>query len=80
MFAVGQVVRATAGGEKGKLFAVISCDEMFAFISDGKRHRTDNPKKKSFKHIEPLDITLTDENLTDKKLRKALERIKKSLP
>lgn len=80
MFAVGQVVRATAGGEKGKLFAVIRIEEGFAFISDGKRHKRLNPKKKSFKHIKPLDIVLTDENLTDKKLRKTLDSIEKSLP
>ena len=80
MFAVGQVVRATAGGEKEKLFAVIRIEEGFAFISDGKRHKGNTPKKKSFKHIKPLDIVLTDENLTDKKLRKTLNSIEKSLP
>lgn len=79
MFAVGQVVRATAGGEKEKLFVVLRVEEGFAFISDGKRHKRDNPKKKSFKHIEPIGNVLTDENLTDKKLRKTLNLIEKSL-
>ena len=80
MFARGKIVRATAGGEKGGLFAVLYCENGFAYIADGKRRKSENPKKKSFKHLEPLDISLDDNELTDKKLRKALNKIKASLP
>ena len=59
---------------------MLYCENGFAYIADGKRRKSDNPKKKSLKHLETLDISLDDNELTDKKLRKALNKIKASLP
>lgn len=51
MIKVGCVVTATAGKEKGQLFIVISLNDKYAYLSDGKRLKTNKPKKKSLKHI-----------------------------
>ena len=51
MYKIGQVVLAKAGKEKGQIFVVVWSDDKYVGLSDGKRLKTDNPKKKSFKHI-----------------------------
>lgn len=48
---IGSVVLATAGKEKGQLFVIVNLDDKYAYLSDGKRLKTKNPKKKSLKHI-----------------------------
>ena len=51
MVKVGNVVMATAGKEKGELFVVVGLSDKYAYLSNGKRLKTNKPKKKSFKHI-----------------------------
>lgn len=48
---LGNVVMATAGKEKGQLFVIVNLDDKYAYLSDGKRLKTNKPKKKSLKHI-----------------------------
>lgn len=76
MLVRGQLVIATAGGEKGQIFAVADCDGRYAFIIDGKRRKSDNPKRKSIKHLQPTNTVLCEENLTNNKLRKALNKLR----
>ena len=44
---VGNVVLATAGKEKGKIFLVVKLDEKSVFIADGKKISVFKPKKKN---------------------------------
>ena len=76
MLTRGQLVQATAGGEKGEWFAVLYEKDGYAYLINGKRHRADNPKKKNIKHISATKTILGESELTDNKLRKALNRIK----
>jgi ribosomal protein L14E/L6E/L27E len=59
---IGSVVIATAGKEKGGLFVVVQIDDKYAYLSDGKRLKTNKPKKKSFKHIKLFDSQSLSEN------------------
>lgn len=70
----GQLVIAVSGGEKGQLFAVDKIDGAYAYIIDGKRRKSDSPKKKSIKHLKSTNTVLCEEDLTNKKLRKALNK------
>ena len=56
-----------AGHDKGQMYIVIKEDGDFAYLSDGKTRKLENPKKKNKKH---LQIVKTD---TDKVL---LEKIR----
>ena len=47
----GEIVYATAGRDKGKCFLVVSCDNEFVFLADGKQRKVGTPKKKKIKHI-----------------------------
>ena len=66
MIKVGDVVMATAGKERGRLYVVIALDENYTFLSDGKRLKINKPKKKSFKHVRLLKTrSLSEEEVTD---------------
>ena len=48
----GNLVLALKGKEKNQYFVIMETNEKFAYIIDGKRLKTNNPKKKSMKHIQ----------------------------
>ena len=64
-----EVVKSVAGHDSGKLYCVISRDEGFALIVNGKTRKLDNPKRKKEKHLEPMNIEFTEE--TDRRQRDA---------
>ncbi len=79
MISVGNVVLATAGKEKGSLFVVVATDDKYAYLSDGKRLKSNKPKRKSFKHIKLfVDKSLSEGEVTDPNER-ANARIRKFL-
>ncbi len=61
----GSVVVSMCGRDKGGMFCVVECvDETYVRIANGKRRRTENPKRKKIKHLnvlyrasEPVPIT-----------------------
>jgi large subunit ribosomal protein L14e len=49
---LGQVVRSTAGRDKGKFMVVIEhVDKQFVQVCDGSSRKFDKPKKKKVKHL-----------------------------
>ncbi len=46
----GDVVRSTAGKEKGKLFFVVFESDGYLYLADGKHRKVEQPKKKLNKH------------------------------
>lgn len=53
------LVKATAGRDKGKYFAVIEVlDENYVLICDGRRRKLDSPKRKKIKHLLSLNYSL----------------------
>lgn len=47
----GDIVYSIAGRDSGCYFAVIAVDGNFAMICDGRKRKTDKPKRKKFKHL-----------------------------
>ena len=86
----GQIVRATAGRDKGGLFCVIGVDERTShlLLADGRRRKAARPKRKKPGHMRPLTgpeapyphPTIQKLNLgepvTDRELRRALAAFK----
>ncbi len=68
----GSVVRANAGRDCGRLFTVVSADETYCFIADGKSRKLAAPKRKNIKHISLTGGMIELNDITDKKLRKLL--------
>ena len=68
----GDIVRATAGKDNGKYFLLLSCEDGYGSIANGRRRKVSNPKKKSCKHLEKIDAIELPHPLTDKVVLKLL--------
>lgn len=71
----GSVVRAAAGRDSGKLFAVTEVQGGYCFIADGKTRKLASDKRKNIKHICPTDSMIDLNDITDKKLRILLRQL-----
>lgn len=70
------VVRSLAGRDKGRLLAVLEAGEKTVLLSDGKERPAERPKLKNRRHVEPIQKSLSEENLTyNSRLRKALRAL-----
>ena len=50
-YEISDVVQATAGRETGKWFFVVSIQEPYLLLSNGKDRPLDKPKRKKCKHV-----------------------------
>ena len=78
--AKSDLVLATAGREKGKLFFVLATEGDFLLLADGKQRRLENPKRKRRKHVALVgeshslvaEKIRSSEKITNSELRKAI--------
>jgi len=75
----GQVVRSTAGRDRGRYYVVIRrLNERFVAVADGRARRSAWPKKKNVRHLEPVgdqgSIAANPRRLGDEELQQALSR------
>ena len=78
--AKGDLVSATAGREKGRLFFVLEVREDYLLLADGKSRKLEAPKRKKRRHVRragpgPERIAekiRSSEIITNSELRKAL--------
>ena len=47
----GEFVYASAGRDEGKCFIVLSTEDNYLYLCDGKSRKVSNPKKKKIKHV-----------------------------
>ena len=75
---IADVVIATAGREKGKLFYVLNVDEQYLLLGNGKDRTLEQPKRKSLRHVRKVlrSETRVAQKLTsgDKVLNSELRR------
>jgi len=69
----GDIVRATAGKDEGRVFLLISCEGGYGRIVNGKRRRVQSPKKKSLKHLQRIAAAALPHPLTNKAVLKLLK-------
>ena len=73
---VGQVVKSTAGHDKGELLVIAGFEKTEVLVCDGKHRKLEKPKCKNPKHLEETEIFLEKDSMaTNKKLRKTLNKI-----
>ena len=72
----GQVVFSKRGRDKGKAFVVISTEDEYLYLVDGKLRTLNNPKKKKVKHVQPTnhicELQTDGRALQDADIRKQL--------
>ena len=79
-FLPGDVVRSTAGHDRGDLFLVCRAEGDFLWLADGKSRKLETPKKKRRKHVvsagfwtHPVAGRMKDgEPVLDSEIRRAL--------
>lgn len=74
---------ANAGRDLGKCFVVLSVENQFLYLCDGKNRKVSIPKKKKLKHVsfagngyDTVCKCLQDGGITDRKIRKAISDFK----
>ena len=62
--------------DSGRFFAVLSVEDGYAYIADGKTRRIERPKKKKLIHLAATAVQLgAEERQTDRSLRKSLAQL-----
>ena len=51
---ISDVVVSTAGHDQGEIFYVISTDDQFLYLANGKDRSLDKPKRKKRKHVQKV--------------------------
>jgi len=84
---IGDIVISINGRDAGKRFLVITVEDSYSQIVNGKTRRLEKPKRKKHKHLKPEGKTdsLTIEKIKEKKLtnnetRKILAQYERSAP
>jgi ribosomal protein L14E/L6E/L27E len=79
----GDFVIATSGRDMGKCFVVLSVENQFVYLCNGKNRKVSTPKKKKIKHIEfggkaneSVCQAVEKNELTDKTVRRAISQFK----
>lgn len=57
-YVIGQLVFSKTGRDKGKLFIVISIEEEYLCLADGKLRKVETPKKKKKKHVQKTNSVI----------------------
>lgn len=76
---IGEVVKATAGKEKENIFVVVSAQDNFVYIANGKRLSILKPKKKNVKHIQKVSSERLNLSESDLKLKSTDAMVRKFL-
>ena len=73
---IGQVVKSTAGHDKGDLMVIAGFENEKVLVCDGKHRKLDKPKCKNPKHLEATEMFLLKDSMaTNRKLRKTLNKV-----
>ena len=78
--AASNIVRSSAGRDRGKLFVVLAVEGEYLLLADGKTRRLESPKRKKRRHAafaarfdcRAADKIRSGEKLTNSELRRAL--------
>lgn len=64
---IGQLATSKAGHDKDRLYVIVGQKDGDVYLCDGKQRPPEKPKKKSRKHIQPINV-FVDEKLCSKLL------------
>lgn len=74
-FVEGMVVRSNAGHDGERFYVLVRLEAGYGYIADGKRRKSEKPKRKNLRHLQKTATVLTPfEYDTNQKLRRALKR------
>ncbi len=85
-FTIGSLVIATAGHDSGKYYVIISMDQEYVYLVDGRIRTLERPKKKKSIHIRMLseyDLSLADKvklnTVKNEEIKRAIKLVKSEI-
>ncbi|MGN0520411.1 MAG: KOW domain-containing protein [Candidatus Fimenecus sp.] len=73
-WAIGTVVYALRGRDRGKAMCVVGKSETRVFVCDGKERKLSKPKPKNPKHLQRTEQVLASEQMrSDRAIKQALK-------
>ena len=70
---IGQIVCSRSGRDKGYFMVIVSEDDRYIYVCDGKERPIERPKRKNAKHLSFTNTVLNaDSYKTNKSLKKSL--------
>ena len=57
---IGMLVRSKSGHDHGRVYVIMDMQDEYLFLVDGKMRTLSNPKKKKVKHVQGIDIVMTE--------------------
>lgn len=74
---VGMLARAKAGHDKDCIYVIISVNDEYVYLADGRLRSVCRPKKKNRKHVQPIACvhcgSVTDDAVIRKTVREFLK-------
>lgn len=75
----GAVVLSLAGRDKGRLLVVVGNEAGSALVCDGKERPVERPKRKNYRHLRPVGLSLDKRMMAGNRvLRKTLRALEAS--
>lgn len=50
-YKIGDIAISRAGRDKDRYYLIIDIDSKYIYLSDGRYHKIEEPKRKNFKHV-----------------------------
>lgn len=77
---IGKFVTSKAGHDKGQIYIVLSQDEQYVYLTDGVLKTVQAPKKKSKKHVQPINRMYdVNETVTNEGIKRAIKLYRRSI-
>lgn len=78
-FEDGMLAKSLAGHDEGKIYFIISHDDMYLYLVDGEIRTLANPKKKRYKHVQLIKEHYDLSSADDVKIKRLLKEYKQSI-
>lgn len=85
-YEIGMLVRSKSGHDHGNVYVIMDVQAEYLYLVDGRIRTLTNPKKKKIKHVQGIDVVLTDivtmkqnNTLIDEKIKRAIKLYELSL-
>lgn len=72
-FEIGMLAKSKAGHDKGMIYVILSSDEEYVYLVDGRLRTMGSAKKKKKKHVQPICRTYDVSDADDVAIKRILK-------
>lgn len=75
---IGLFARPLAGHDKNEIYVIVSEEQNFVYLANGRNKKISNPKKKNKKHIQVIKKQIDINDLSDLKIKSEIKKYLKN--